>query len=117
MFSKTLKDYHIKEQCKVEDLVDVFEQLLEKSSVGQKLRERARRKGLAEGELLSLREMLVGIVSVQHPTLQELAQKHARHIKQPDVLYELINMLLIGLNEKSIYAILSNPPTRLSEYT
>jgi hypothetical protein len=46
-----------------------------------------------------------------------LAQERARHIKQPDVLYELINMLLIGLNEKSIYAILSNPPTRLSEYT
>lgn len=95
----------------MEEPVDVFEQLLEESSFVQK----QRAIGEAEGELQALRKTLVNIVVVRYPALTELAQERARHIKQPDVLYELIHMLFIGLDEKSIHAILSNPPTSLSE--
>ncbi len=100
----------------MEEPVDVFEQLLEESSFVQKQRAIGKAEGKAEGELLMLRKVLVKIVAARYPALTELAQERALHIKQPDVLYELINMLLIGLNEKSIYAILSNPPTRLSKH-
>jgi hypothetical protein len=95
------------EKKKVEERLDVFEQLLEESSFAKKQRAIGKAEGKAEGELLMLRKMLVKIVTARYPALTELAQEYANHTQQIEKLDELITTLSSGLDEGRVRFLLS----------
>lgn len=92
------------EKKKVEERLDVFEQLLEESSYVQK----QRAIGEAKGEAKTLRKMLVKIVTARYPALTELAQEYVDHIQRIETLDELITTLSSGgLDEGRVRLLLS----------
>lgn len=91
------------EKKKVEERLDVFEQILEESSYVQK----QRAIGEAKGEAKTLRKMLVKIVTARYPALTELAQEYANHTQQVEKLDELITTLSSGLDEGRVRLLLS----------
>jgi hypothetical protein len=91
------------EKKKVEERLDVFEQILEESSYVQK----QRAIGEAKGEAKTLRKMLVKIVTARYPALTELAQEYANHTQQVEKLDELITTLSSGLDEGRVRFLLN----------
>lgn len=102
------------EKKKVEERLDVFEQLLEESSYIQKQRAigkaEGKVEGKAEGELLILRKVLVDIVAVKYPGLTELAQEYAIHQNDMDGLRTIIQLLVTAPDEAYARSILSISP-------
>jgi hypothetical protein len=87
------------EKKKVEERLDVFEQLSSKSCFAQKQR------AIAKAE--ALRETLVDIVTARYPLLAKLAQEYATHQNGMDKLRATIQSLATASDEAHVRFILS----------
>jgi hypothetical protein len=63
-------------------------------------------EGLAEGEAKGLQEALAITVELRFPTLLDLAQQKARHVKQPEVLRFVVRAIKAAPNEEAARALL-----------
>lgn len=93
------------EKRKVEERLDTLDQLLEQSSFVLKQRER----GKEEGGLHMAQQILIDIVRMRYPALAELAQNRAERTIQPDVLREVISLIVAAPDEATARFILSTP--------
>src|SRR5207248_494155 len=63
-------------------------------------------EGLAEGEAKGLQEALAITVELRFPTLLDLAQRKAEHVKQPEVLRFAVRAIKTAPNEEAARALL-----------
>jgi hypothetical protein len=63
-------------------------------------------EGLAEGEAKGLQEALALMVELRFPTLLDLAQQKAEHVKQPEVLRFVLRAIKTAPSEEAARALL-----------
>ncbi len=90
---------------KVQERLDVFDQLLEEDEYIQQ----QRALGREEGEILATRQVLINLVSRRFPKLAKLAQQKAEHTSQLAALNETINSVADTFDEAAVRAILNSP--------
>jgi predicted transposase YdaD len=99
---------------KVQDRLDMFEQLLEQNDFVQKQRAlgeaRGEARGKAEGELQALRGVLLNIVQTRFPKLVEVARKRVDQTGQAATLNQLISSLVIAPDEGHARLLLETLP-------
>lgn len=90
----------------------MIDPLLEQDPWIQELRakyqEEGRQEGIAEGELRSLRNMLISAVKLRFPSLASIAEARALHIGQPGVLNVLIQRIFLASDEQAARAALDD---------
>ena len=68
-------------------------------------------EGLAEGEAKGLQEALTAMVELRFPTLLDLAQRKAEHVKQPEVLRFVLRAIKTAPSEEVARALLETLAT------
>lgn len=98
------------DKSKVQDRLDVFDQLLEEDEFVQQQRALGREEGRDEGKIEEAQQILINLVSRRFPTLTKLAQQKAKRTSQLSTLNETINSIADTFDEASARAILNSPP-------
>jgi flagellar biosynthesis/type III secretory pathway protein FliH len=106
---------------KVQERLDVFDQLIEEDEYIQQQRALGREEGLAEGkaegvaegetkgEIRATRSFLVYVTNKRFPSLVELAQQKAERTTQLSTLNEIIRLIDNAPDEAIAQYILSSP--------
>ncbi len=84
------------------EVMNDVESLLDSGRFVQKRMAKSRAEGLAEG----LQEALASTVELRFPTLLDLAQQKAQHVKQPEVLRFVLRAIKAAPNEEAARALL-----------
>lgn len=90
---------------KVEQRLDVFDQLLEEDEYIQQ----QRALGREEGEIRAIRHALVRVTEQRFPSLVELAQQKAEHTSQFAAIDKIIGLIAAAPDESTARYILSSP--------
>ena len=91
---------------RVEERLNMFDELLEQDEFVKKQRER----GLQEGRIEAFQTILVDIVRSKFPSLEGLAQQRAAQMGQVDALREVIR-LVNTVNDENVARAILNPST------
>lgn len=67
-------------------------------------------QGFTEGEIRTIRQMLVSMVSRRYPALKTLAQQQIAQIEQADKLHEGMDLIATATNEAMVRYILNTLP-------
>ncbi len=106
-----------KHKHKVEERLNMFNDLLEHDPYVQQQRALGKAEGKAEGkaqgEMETLQKVIVNMVIDRFPTLVELAQKRVMQIKKPEAFYLLISQLNTAPDENIARFLLTPPATEL----
>ncbi len=101
---------------KVQERLDVFDQLLEEDEYIQQQRALGREEGLAEGLAKGeakakkiAQEMLVNAVQFRFPSLKKLAQQQAELTPRAEDVSAMANAIMTAADEATARAILSSP--------
>ena len=94
------------DKSKVQQRLDVFDQLLEEDEYVQQ----QRALGRDEGKVEATRQILINLVSRRFPALTKVAQQKAERTSQLTALNETINAVADTFDEAAARAILSSQP-------
>lgn len=108
------------DKSKVQERLDVFDQLLEEDEYIQQQRALGREEGLAEGKAEGLaeglakakqiaEEALVTVVQIRFPSLKTLAQRKAKLTPRAEDLSAMTNAIVAATDESAARVILSSP--------
>jgi len=96
---------------KVEERLNMFNDLLEHDPYVQQQRAlgkaEGKAEGLVEGEVQGLQRVVVNMVRERFPAHAELAQQKVTRIKKPDALYLLISQLTAAPDEATVLFLIS----------
>ena len=95
---------------KIQERLDVFDQLLEEDEYIQQQRALGREEGRDEGKTEATRQILINLVHRGFPALVTLAQQKAERTSQLAALNETINAVADTFDEAVARSILSSQP-------
>ena len=113
LFLRRSKMITPEDKSKVQERLDVFDQLLEEDEYIQQQRALGREEGLAEG-LAKAKEIaqgtLITVVQFRFPALKKLAQRQAELTPRAEDISAMTNAIMAAADEAAARAILSSSP-------
>lgn len=103
VFLRRAETLPLVEKTRVEERLEMFDELLEQDEFVQKQRIRAEK----DGEIKSARKILVSFISIRYPSLIELAKQRAEKITQEAVLQNILEKVFAANDEATVRSILS----------
>jgi len=103
VFLRRAETLPLVEKTRVEERLEMFDELLEQDEFVQKQRIRAEK----DGEIKSARKILVSFISIRYPSLIELANQRAEKITQEAVLQNILEKVFAANDEATVRSILS----------
>ena len=97
----------IVDKYKVQEYLDMFDSLLDESRIVKKKAAEAEAKGRAEGEIETLRQVIVEIVQTHFPVLAQLAQQKVTKLSDSRQLHGLIMQLTLARDEAAARDVLN----------
>ncbi len=103
VFLRRAETLPLVEKTRVEERLEMFDELLEQDEFVQKQRARAEK----EGEVKRARKILISYISIRYPSLLNLAQQKAEKITQEALLQNIIDRIFAANDEATVRSILS----------
>jgi len=108
------------EKYKIQEKLNMYDQLWEENSKIKKIRAESKAEGIAEGiaegeargeargRVEALQDVLVTTVELRFPALSELAEKQVKQIQKPDVLDVLFRQITTASDENIVRHVLNS---------
>jgi len=103
VFLKRAETMPLVEKTRVEERLEMFDELLEQDEFVQKQRARGRQ----EGKIEEAQEVLVNYVSIRYPSLTTLARQRAEATSQQAQLQNILNRIFAAPDEATVRSLLS----------
>jgi len=108
VFLRRAETLPLVEKTRVEERLEMFDELLEQDEFVQRQRVRGRQEGKIEGKIEEAQEVLINYVSIRYPSLTSLARQRAEAITQQAQLQNILNRIFAAPDEATVRSILSS---------